>query len=113
MGPSHPQAPSKRPHGGPSLALLDAATRGQALTPHQDHRNHWVSESPGTGGQGTAYQPQRVCSRKELASGLRPGLKSWLYHFGELGQVIGPLQTSAFSFIKYGHNACLVGSCEE
>lgn len=84
----HGQTPSKRPHVCLCTALLEAATRGQALTSHEDHRKHQASVTPETG----ASEAQRLRralkgglpAGKNLAFGLGPGLKSWLHQLGDL-----------------------------
>lgn len=75
VGPPHmvhiAKPPSSERGMALSHALLEAATRGQALPSHQEHRNHQVSGSPGTGASQkdrlAAQQPRRA-PEKEAGS---------------------------------------------
>lgn len=69
-------------HMALSHALLEATTRGQALTSHQDHRNHHETGPPGTGASEkdrlAAQQPKRAL-RKEAGNREEPGLSAWTW----------------------------------
>lgn len=64
---SPPGGPSERPDGCLRHALPEAATRGQALASHQDHRNHL---GPGVQGQ----EPELRLTARE---GPEKGAGSW------------------------------------
>lgn len=87
-GPSHSHISKPLLQKGQTpltLALLEAATRGQALTSHQDNRNRWGVRIS----RGRSFREGQVSSlaaregpekgagvRKSLASRLGPGFKS-------------------------------------
>lgn len=110
-------ATSTQSHPGPNAyrkgrwlthALLDAATRGQALTSYQDHRNHRGFGCPGAGGSELRLElaaQEGLKTEQEVgkssAFGLGTGLKFWLHHLGDFGQGTESLQTSSFSFVNW------------
>ena len=76
----HGQTPSKRPYVCLCTALLEAATRGQAPTSHEDHRKHQASVTPETGGSEAQEGSERgPASREEL------GLRTWTW-----AQILAP-----------------------
>lgn len=74
----HGQTPSKRPHVCLCAALLEAATRGQALTSHEDHRKQQASVTPETGAsEDSSAAPED--SEKGAGSREELGLQTWTW----------------------------------